>query len=60
MGREFKRMDPHPWSWISDAFHREPDPASRRYRALATLARGKAFESSSVPGFALRVDALLE
>jgi Uma2 family endonuclease len=40
--------------------HREPDPASRRYRSLATLARGQAFESSSVPGFAFRADALFE
>jgi Uma2 family endonuclease len=40
--------------------HRDPDPASRRYRTLVTLAGGQGFESAAVPGFAFRVDALFE
>jgi Uma2 family endonuclease len=40
--------------------HRDPDPASRRYRTLATLAGDQGFESSAVPGFAFRVAALFE
>jgi hypothetical protein len=38
--------------------HRDPDPGSRRYRALVTLAADQAFESAAVPGFAFRVAAL--
>jgi Uma2 family endonuclease len=38
--------------------HRDPDPASHRYRTLATLAGEQIFESSAVPGFAFRVSAL--
>jgi len=40
--------------------HRDPDPASRRYRTLATLAGDQGFESSAVPGFAFRVASLFE
>ena len=40
--------------------HRDPDPASRRYRSLATLAGDQGFESSAVPGFAFRVASLFE
>jgi Uma2 family endonuclease len=40
--------------------HRDPDPASRRYRTLTTLAGDQGFESSAVPGFAFRVVALFE
>jgi Uma2 family endonuclease len=40
--------------------HRDPDPASRRYRTLVTLAGDQAFESSAVPGFAFRVRSLFE
>jgi Uma2 family endonuclease len=40
--------------------HRDPDPASRRYRTLATLAGEQMFESSAVSGFGFRVCALFE
>ena len=40
--------------------HRDPDPASRRYRTLVTLAGDQMFESSAVPGFGFRVTALFE
>ena len=38
--------------------HRDPDAASRRYRTLVTLSGSDRFESTSVPGFSFRVDAL--
>ena len=38
--------------------HRDPDPASGRYRTLATLSGDQAFESAAVPGFAFRVASL--
>ncbi len=40
--------------------HTNPDPASRRYRTLVTLAGDQAFESSSVPAFGFRVASLFE
>lgn len=39
--------------------HRDPDPAARRYRTVATLSTKDRFESSSVPGFAFAVADLL-
>ena len=38
--------------------HRDPDPASRRYRTLVTLAGDQAFESTAVCGLAFRVASL--
>jgi Uma2 family endonuclease len=38
--------------------HRDPDPASRRYRTLSTLAADQAYESSAAPGFGFQVAAL--
>jgi len=38
--------------------HRDPDPASRRYRTLVTLSGDQAFASAAVPGFGFRVAAL--
>ncbi len=38
--------------------HRDPDPRSRRYRTLVTLAGDEVFESSAVPGFGFSVAAL--
>jgi hypothetical protein len=40
--------------------HRDPDPASRRYRTLVTLSGDQPFESAAVPGFGFRVAALFE
>jgi Uma2 family endonuclease len=40
--------------------HTDPDPTSRRYRTLATLAGDQGFESTAVPGFAFRVASLFE
>jgi hypothetical protein len=40
--------------------HRDPDPASRRYRSLVTLGRDHSFESATVPAFGFRVAALFE
>jgi len=40
--------------------HRDPDAASRRYRALVTLSGDHHFESATVPGFAFRVASLFE
>jgi Uma2 family endonuclease len=40
--------------------HRDPDPASRRYRTLVTLARDQSFESSAVSGFGFRLASLFE
>ncbi len=41
-----------------ESSHRDPDPASRRYRTLVTLASDQVFESAAVPGFAFRVASL--
>jgi Uma2 family endonuclease len=38
--------------------HRDPDPASRRYRTLATLTGDQAFQSATVRGFGFRVASL--
>jgi Uma2 family endonuclease len=38
--------------------HRDPDPASRRYRTLVTLSGADRFESVGVPGFAFQVASL--
>ena len=40
--------------------HRDPDPASRRYRTLVTLSGDQRFESATVPGFGFRVASLFE
>jgi hypothetical protein len=36
---------------------RDPDPASRRYRTLFTLAGDQAFQSATVPGYGFRVSS---
>jgi Uma2 family endonuclease len=40
--------------------HRDPDPASRRYRSPVTLGRDHTFESAAVPAFGFRVASLFE
>ena len=40
--------------------HRDPDPASRRYRTLVTLSGDQGFASAAVPAFAFRVASLFE
>jgi Uma2 family endonuclease len=40
-------------------FHRNPDPAARRYRTVTTLTPSDRFESSSVPGFTFATSDLL-
>ncbi|HUL79674.1 MAG TPA: Uma2 family endonuclease [Vicinamibacteria bacterium] len=40
--------------------HRDPDPGSRRYRTLVTLAGDQVFESAAVPGFGFRLASLFE